>query len=76
MPTALVIAALLGATPFAVWEILHTGEFYFLSHRFGEDLVARLHGPGQLRFILQPTAAIILGARDGVKDAPAGNPPL
>jgi|SRR5271166_4397158 len=29
-----------------------------------------------MRFILQPTVAIILGAHDGVKDARAGNPPF
>jgi hypothetical protein len=46
------------------------------SHRFWPDLVARFHGPGRMRFILQPTVAIILGARDGVKDARAGNPPF
>jgi hypothetical protein len=46
------------------------------SHRFLPDLVARFHGPGRMRFILQPTVAIILGARDGVKDRRAGNPPF
>jgi hypothetical protein len=29
-----------------------------------------------MRFILQPTVAIVLGARDGVKDARAGLPPF
>ena len=47
-----------------------------LSHRFVDDMVARLHGPGRLRFIFQPSVAIILGVRDGVKDARAGNPPF
>ena len=37
--------------------------------------MARFHGPGRLRFILQPTTATILGLRDGRKDARAGNPP-
>jgi hypothetical protein len=74
--TGLVIAALLAATPFAIWEFIHTGELYVLSHRFVDDMLARLHGPGRLRFILQPTVAIVLGARDGVKDARAGNPPF
>jgi hypothetical protein len=67
---------LLAATPFAVWEFVHTGELYVLSHRFVDDMVARLHGPGRMRFIFQPTVAIILGVRDGVKDARAGNPPF
>jgi hypothetical protein len=74
--TTIVIAVLLVATPFAVWEFIQTGELYILSHRFIPDLIARLHGPGRLRFILQPTGAIIIGARDGVKDARAGNPPF
>jgi hypothetical protein len=73
---AVVILVLLAALPFAVWEFIQTGEFYLLSHRFWPDLVARFHGPGRMRFILQPTVAIILGARDGVKDRRAGNPPF
>jgi hypothetical protein len=74
--TAIVIAVLLAATPFAVWEFVRTGELYLLSHRFVDDMVARLHGLGRMRFILQPTVAIILGVRDGVKDARAGSPPF
>ena len=74
--TALVVIALVAALPFAVWEYLHTGELYILSHRFFEDVVARLHGPGRLRFILQPLVAIVLGSRDGIKDARAGRPPF
>ena len=74
--TALVIVALSVAVPFAVVEFIKTGEFYMLSHRFVDDMAARLHGPGRLRFILQPVAAIVLGARDGVKDARAGNRPF
>ena len=74
--TAIVIAVLLAATPFAIWEFVRTGELYVLSHRLVDDMVARLHGPGRMRFILQPTVAIILGARDGVKDAHAGSPPF
>ena len=66
----------MAAVPFAVAEFLKTGEFYILSRRFIDDMVARLHGPGRLRIILQPLAAIVLGARDGVKDARAGNPPF
>jgi hypothetical protein len=74
--TGIVIVALLAALPFAVWEFIHTGELYVLSHRFIDDMMARLHGPGRLRFILQPTVAILLGVRDGAKDARAGNPPF
>jgi hypothetical protein len=74
--TALVIVAIAIALPFAVVEFIKTGEFYILSHRFINDMLARLHGPGRLRFILQPIAAIVLGARDGVKDARAGKRPF
>jgi hypothetical protein len=74
--TAIVIIALLAATPFAVWDFMQTGELYVLSHRFLPDIIARLHGPGRLRFILQPTVATILGMRDGAKDARTGNPPF
>jgi hypothetical protein len=74
--TAIVIVVLLAATPFAVWEFAHTGELYVLSHRFLDDMVARLSGPGRMRFIFQPTVAVLLGMRDGVKDARAGKPPF
>ena len=66
----------MAAVPFAVAEFLKTGELYILSRRFIDDMIARLHGPGRMRFILQPTVAIILGARDGVKDARGGKPPF
>jgi hypothetical protein len=74
--TAFVIAVVVVATPFAVAEFFRTGELYVLSRRFADDMVARFHGPGRLRFILQPIAAIVLGARDGIKDARAGNSPF
>ena len=73
--TAAVVVALLAATPFAVWEFVHTGELYILSHRFIYDFVARLHGPGRMRFIFQPTVASIT-APDRVKDARAGKLPF
>jgi len=74
--TAVVIAVLLIATPFTVVEFFKTGEIYILSHRLVDDMVARLHGPGRLRFLFQPIAAIVLGARDGAKDAGEGQPPF
>ena len=74
--TAIVVAVLIAAMPFAVMEFFERGELYLLSQRFIDDMVARLHGPARLRFILQPMAAIILGVRDGVKDARASNPPF
>jgi hypothetical protein len=74
--TAIVIVVLLAATPFAVVEFFRTGQLYMFSRRFVDDMLARLHGPGRLRFIFQPTVAIILGTRDGAKDARAGNLPF
>src|SRR5262249_20658868 len=74
--TAILIAALTIATPFAIWEFVQTGELYILSHRVREDLVARLYGPGRLRFVFQPTFASIIGIRDGVKDGRAGKTPF
>ncbi len=74
--SALVVIALVAALPFAAWEFIHTGQLYILTHRFLEDIVARFHGPGRLRFILQPLAAIVFGTRDGIKDARAGRPPF
>lgn len=40
-----------------------------------EWLDAILGGPGRMRFILQPLVAILLGIRDGRRDARAGTPP-
>jgi hypothetical protein len=74
--TAIVIVVLVAAMPFAVAEFLKTGHLYVFSRQFLDDLVARFHGHGRLRFIFQPTVAIVLGARDGTKDARAGNVPF
>src|SRR6476620_5544310 len=74
--TVVVIAVLLAALPSAVWRIIQTGNPYLFTHDFFADLFARLSGPGRMRFVLQPTVAIILGARGGVKDARAGLPPF
>jgi hypothetical protein len=74
--TAILIAVLVAATPLAVAEFFKTGELYLLSRHFVDDMLTRLHGPGRLRFIFQPTAAILLGARDGKKDARANDLPF
>ncbi len=74
--TAIVIAVLLVALPFAAWEFVQTGELYVLSHRFVDEMVARLSGPGRMRFILQPMVAFMVGARDGIRDTRLGNPPF
>jgi hypothetical protein len=46
------------------------------TSRFWSELVGRLTGPLTFRLILQPVMAAINAARDGVKDARQGRPPL
>jgi hypothetical protein len=43
--------------------------------RFVTNLLGRLSGPLTLRLFLQPTVAIVLAIRDGLKDAREGRPP-
>ncbi len=43
--------------------------------RLVTNLIGRLSGPLTLRLFLQPAVAIILSARDGLKDAREGRPP-
>jgi len=74
--TALVITAVLAALPAAIRRLLRTGDPYLLTRDFFEDVVARLSGAGRLRFILQPTIALLLGRRDGIRDSQSGRPPL
>jgi hypothetical protein len=73
---AIVIAILVAALPGSIQSLLHTGNFYLFSQHFFRDMLARLSGPGRLRFILQPSMATLLGARDGVKDARVERPPF
>jgi hypothetical protein len=40
------------------------------------NLLARLDGPMHVRFILQPTVAILLALRAGIRDARAGELPF
>ncbi len=40
-----------------------------------QGLRARLSGPFHLRFIVQPLVAIVLGIRDGLRDARTEQPP-
>ena len=72
--TILVVAILMATVPGAIGRILQTGDLYLFTRQFFEDLFARLSGPGRLRFIFQPTVAILLGSRDGLKDARMGLP--
>ncbi len=73
---ATIIFIILATLPSTVRRLIQTGDLYLFTGRFFEDALARLSGPGRLRFILQPIVAIFLGARDGVKDARAGIPPF
>lgn len=72
----IVLAILLAFTPSALHRVMQTGNLYLFTRDFFEDMVARLLGPGRLRFILQPLVAIFLGSRDGVKDARKGASPF
>ena len=71
---ATVIVIILATLPGAIRRLIRTGDLYLFSRQFFEDMLARLSGAGRLRFIVQPLVAILLGARDGVKDARAGSP--
>jgi hypothetical protein len=73
--TTLVAVILLLTLPRAIRNFIQTGPYLF-SEQFFADMLARLSGPGRLRFILQPTVAIFLGTRDGIKDARAHLPPF
>lgn len=43
--------------------------------RFWTDMVARTEGPMTFRLFLQPTMALLMALRDGIKDAKAGRQP-
>jgi len=47
-----------------------------IEQGFWQDIVETARGRGQLRLILQPTVAIILGLRLGIADAKAGASPF
>lgn len=76
LPLIIVAMVLLAALPAALTRIAHTRSLYLFSKQFFEDMVARLSGPGRLRFILQPAMAIVIGARHGLRDAHQHLPPF
>ena len=49
----------------------HVGE---LLARVWENLAGRVHGPLAFRLIVQPTIAVLLAVRAGLRDARAGHP--
>jgi len=73
---AVLIAVLLLVIPGAIRRLIQTGDFYLFTRHFFEDIFSRLSGPGRLRFIVQPTVAVLLGARDGLRDVRAGGLPF
>jgi hypothetical protein len=73
--TAITILVIAAALVPAIVDTVETGRVYLFSRHFLEELPRRFTGPGRLRFILQPTIAVVLGVRGGLADARAGNPP-
>jgi len=73
--TAIAVLILVAALPSAIRETLETGRVYLFSRQFLQELPRRFTGPGRLRFILQPSLAILIGLRGGLADARAGRPP-
>ena len=73
--TVLATVVIVAAIPFAIVDTIETGRVYLFSQQFLEELPRRFTGPGRLRFILQPTFAILLGLRGGLADARAGHRP-
>jgi len=72
----LAIAVLLAALPSAIRRLIQTGSPYLLTREFFDDILARFSGAGRLRFIVQPTVALVIGVRDGIKDAREGHLPF
>lgn len=73
---AIIAGIALAALPGAVRRLIQTGDPYLFTERFFQDMLARLSGPGKVRFLVQPVVAIVLGARDGAKDARGGLAPF
>lgn len=71
----LVVVILVATIPGAIHRVIQTGDLYLFTRQFFEDMFARFSGAGRFRFLLQPTVAILLGSRDGRKDARMGLPP-
>jgi len=73
--TAIALLVLVAALPSAIRDTIETGRVYLFSWQFFKELPQRLTGPGRLRFILQPSIAILIGLRGGIADARAGQMP-
>jgi hypothetical protein len=73
--TVLALLVIAITLPFVIVDIIETGRVYVFARQFLKELPQRFTGPGRLRFILQPMIATVLGIREGLADAKAGNPP-
>jgi hypothetical protein len=73
---SLALAILLAGLPGAMRRLVRTGDPYLFTRDFFDDMWSRLSGPGRLRFILQPATALLVGLRDGKRDASNGHPPF
>ena len=71
-----VAVVLLASAPKAIHRIIQTGNPYLITELFCQDLVARLSGPGRLRFVVQPAMAALFGIRHGMADARIGAAPF
>ena len=74
--SAIAIAIVASALPSSIWRVIQSGDPYLFTERFFEDLWARFSGPGRLRFVLQPTVAVLMGMRDGKRDSRTSRPPF
>jgi hypothetical protein len=73
---AIVAVVLLISVPGSIHRLIQTRDPYLFTEQFFQDMLARLTGPGKLRFIVQPIVAIIIGVLQGKKDAQANLPPF
>ena len=71
--TALVLAL---SIPAALRDAFERGGFYMFSREFVDDIPRRLQGPGRMRFLVQPTVAIVLGILAGRRESRAGRAPF
>jgi hypothetical protein len=56
---SLALMLLLAAVPGAIRRLVEPGDPYLLTRQFFDDILARLSGPGRLRFILQRAALLV-----------------
>lgn len=73
---AIVAAVLLISVPSSIYRLVQSGDPYLFTEKFFQDMLARLTGPGKLRFIVQPIVAITIGVLHGKKDVQANLPPF